>query len=262
MGTGLEFQLFQKLGQHQFGVAHHRVVGLHVVIDVVFIVGGVDDDFAGRHLDAKVGLAETDPDAEYQVGPGQVAVYPQGGAGTAAAHEEGMVLRERALAAQGCHHRGLQELGHFYQFAGSLGIHDSLSGVDDRVLGGQQCPGGPADRFGVAGAADGLRWFVVEVQLAQLFRPNVLGDLQKHWTGPAASQFLKSPAHHLGNCAGGGDLSRPLGDGFIASGGVEGGGNAQAFPGGGGGEQQHGHRVGVGLSNTAKSVFRSGAALH
>ena len=166
-----------------------------------------------------------------------MAVYPQSGAGAAAAHEERMVLRERALATQGCHYRGLQEFSYLYQFAGSLGVHDTLSGVDDWVLGGQQCLGGPAYRFGVAGATHGLGWFVVEVQLAQLFRPDILGDLQKHWTGPAASQFLKSPAHHLGNCAGGGDLSRPLGDGLIAAGGVEGGGNPQAFPGGGGGKQ-------------------------
>ena len=86
--------------------------------------------------------------------------------GAARAQGQRVVLREGALAREGGHDRGLEELGQLHQLAGGLGVQHALARLDDGTLGGQQRGGGTADVGRVGLLQDSAGRFVVE----QFFR--------------------------------------------------------------------------------------------
>ena len=173
-----------------------------------------------------------------------------------------MVLGEGALAGQGGHHRGLQELGQLDQLVGGLGVEDALAGLDDGALGGQQGGGGAAHVGRVGLLFDGAGRLVVEKLLGQFGGGDVGRDFQQHGAGASAAELGEGAAHHGGDALDHVEFIGPLGDGLVAAGGVEVGMDAALVAGHAGGQQEDGHRLGVGLGDAAEAVFSAGAVLH
>ena len=133
------------LPQHQLGVSQYGVLDVVVLVDVPSVVGRLNEGLAAGDVHGHAVLGEARADAEDEVRAAHEMVQRTGHNAGAAAQGQRMHLWKGALAQQGGHDRGFQQLGKLDQFFGSLGVKHSLAGVDDRVLGMAKGPGGGFD---------------------------------------------------------------------------------------------------------------------
>ena len=250
------------MAQHQLGVTQHGIFGLELTADGVLVVGQMDHGFALGNRLGEIGFGEAAAHAKNQVRLFQIFVGLGGGAGPAGSQGQRMGLREAALARQGGHHRGLQEFGDLDQFGRGFSVQNALTGVDEGPVGGQKNFGGSAHISGVRLLQDNSGRLVVEQFFGQLGCGHIRRYLKQDRSWATGAQLGESPSHEVRYALDDVHLFRPLGDGLVASCGVEIGMDAPLLPGHASGQQQNGYRLRKRLGHAAEAVLRPRAVLH
>ena len=104
---GAEVHMIGRLGQDQFGIAHQRVGTFDVLVDVLVVNGGMDDCFASRDWNGRVGPGKAASHTEDRVGPHHVLMNATSSAGTSGADRKWMGLRECTFPQKSGHDRRL-----------------------------------------------------------------------------------------------------------------------------------------------------------
>ena len=251
----------------ELGIGEDGDVGL---VDLVEVAGvGVYVNQADALGDGPavggVGKAEGVADGEDGIGAAVDEVGRAGGVAAlgvdAAAHGQGVVLGERALADQGARDGHGHELGELHRLVPCLCGEDATAHVHHGVLGVEENVGGALDVADVgSGATAGPDGLVVQDFVGDLLHQDVGGHLQDHRTGGAGAEVGEGAAHDGRDVLYAGHGALPLDEAV-----EDAGGDflldlaAHATEGVLAHEEQDGDVVGVGAGDAGEGVGGAGA---
>ena len=249
--------------QHQFGVAQDADLGGVVLVEVAWIVRGVNDALGGSEdRCGDVVFGEAGADAEHDVAGVQVMATVAGVDDAARAQSQRMILGEGALAVGRGHHGRLQQVGQRHQFGRRFRIEHALTGKNHRRTGFDEQASGIVDVAWVGRGAHRADGRVVERRVADVGLHHVGGNFNHHGAEAAGFQRREGAPHHRHDVAGLHDGLDRFGHRRIGARRVEhreGVGDVTRMT---QRQQQHGARVGKGAGDAGKRILRTGAVLH
>ena len=244
-------------------MAQNRVVRGIVLIEVAFVVGGVDDGFSGRDVGGHAVPGQARSDSEHHVGLAQEVIHRASHDPTTGAQGEGMVFWEGTLALQGGHHRYVQQLRQFHQFSTGLGVQYPLTGMDHRPAGLQQYLGRLGDILGIASRVGGFNHSVrVHDGVIHFLQGNIGRYFDHYWPRASHLQQIEGAPHHFGDLLRLVERFHPLGDRGIGAGGTEEREDLRPVALVAQGQNEHRDRIGVGGGHAWEGVLRAWTILH
>ena len=120
------------------GVARQAHVYALLLVDVVYVVGVLDERLARRDRLTVAGVGEAGADGEQHVGFQQPLARGPGGRAGACAERQRVRLRERALALHGGVHGHVEQLGELHQLVGGVSEQHASAGPKHGVAGLQE----------------------------------------------------------------------------------------------------------------------------
>jgi len=174
---------------------------------------------------------------------------------------ERVIFWKCALPLQACRHWRFQELGQGTQYIPSLGIVDTLAGVNNRPIRLNQLGGDGIDCPWVRSRANVGYWPIVD-WFGDVFPENVTGNLDKHRSRPALLDLGKCPPQRIRYGARQGHLFCPLRYISVIQKRIEIRRNVCKMARIARRQNDDGNGVAVGLSDTSKGVLGTRPVLH
>lgn len=148
--------------QRQPRIAQQSLIRGVILVEVGFVQGRMDEYLARGNGRGQEGAREARTDAQNAIRLLQRCLERSRARVRARAYGQRMGLGKGALAGQGRHDRGLQQIRQRRQFGAGLGIEHALSRVQQRQLGLAQQRGRAARVIGIRAVTHGRRRGVVE----------------------------------------------------------------------------------------------------